>query len=171
MHASLLWSFCLFNLAIAQAEHPKPVPRAAKNATVTIPTVTVTGNVKNGVESFGGIPWGKAPVGNRRLRPPQRITENIGAFDATGPAGACPQQVGEVGGDDIVQNIIGGIANLPFLQEATGQSEDCLTITVARPEGTTEKDNLPVLYWIFGGGFQVSRDTTPWYASTSDPRL
>ncbi|KAK6501027.1 hypothetical protein TWF506_003782 [Arthrobotrys conoides] len=45
-----------------------------------------------GVESFAGIPFASPPTGNLRLRPPQRIRNNIGVVDGTGIAGACPQQ-------------------------------------------------------------------------------
>lgn len=137
------------------APNPAPPKKDVETATVKIPTATVIGNVKNGVESFGGIPFAQAPVGNLRLRPPQRLTKNIGVFDATGPAGACPQQVGSIQGTNFVNDLIGNIANLPFIQEATGQGEDCLTITVARPQGLSPDAKLPVLFWIFGGGFQV----------------
>ncbi|EEY21735.1 lipase [Verticillium alfalfae VaMs.102] len=67
--------------------------RAAGTATVVLPLATVLGNVMNKVESFGGIPFAEPPVGRLRLKPPQRITRNLGTFDATGPAAACPQMV------------------------------------------------------------------------------
>jgi carboxylesterase type B len=132
-------------------------PRAAQIATVVIPepAATILGNVMNKVESFGGIPYADPPVGPLRLRPPQRLTKNIGTFDGTGPAGACPQFVSSTSSKNLLLDTLGNIANLPFLQEATGQSEDCLTITVARPQGTTAGDKLPVLFWIFGGGFEL----------------
>ncbi|KAJ4301982.1 hypothetical protein N0V88_002113 [Collariella sp. IMI 366227] len=109
----------------------------------------------NKVESFGGIPFAHPPVGQLRLRPPKRLTESIGIFDGTGPAGACPQFVSSTESKDFLFDLLGDIANLPFVQDVTGQSEDCLTITVARPEGVKAGDKLPVLYWIFGGGFEL----------------
>jgi carboxylesterase type B len=33
--------------------------------------------------------------------------------------------------------------------------EDCLTVNVNRPIGTTSTSKLPVLFWIFGGGFEL----------------
>jgi dipeptidyl aminopeptidase/acylaminoacyl peptidase len=30
--------------------------------------------------------------------------------------------------------------------------EDCLTVDIVRPAGTSHKDRLPVLVWIYGGG-------------------
>lgn len=136
--------------------------RAAGTATVVIPSpdATVLGNVKNSVESFGGIPFAEPPVGQLRFKPPKRLTKSIGVFDGTGPAGACPQFISSTEANNFLFDLLGSIANLPFVQNATGQSEDCLTITVARPEGTTAADKLPVLFWIFGGGFEVC--CLPW---------
>ncbi|KAG7107484.1 secreted lipase like protein [Verticillium longisporum] len=129
--------------------------RAAGTATVVLPLATVLGNVMNKVESFGGIPFAEPPVGRLRLKPPQRIARNLGTFDATGPAAACPQMVSSSESDNFLFDVLGEIANLPFVQKVTGQTEDCLSITVARPEGTKADAKLPVLYWIFGGGFQL----------------
>ncbi|KAG5661898.1 hypothetical protein KAF25_004137 [Fusarium avenaceum] len=129
--------------------------RAAGTATVVLPSATVLGNVMNKVESFGGIPYAEAPEGKLRLRPPKRLQKSLGTFDATGPAGACPQMVSSTKSKDVLFQLLGSIANLPFVQTVTGQSEDCLTITVARPEGTKANAKLPVLFWIFGGGFQL----------------
>jgi carboxylesterase type B len=35
------------------------------------------------------------------------------------------------------------------------ESEDCLTISVMRPRGTAADAKLPVLFWIYGGGFEA----------------
>jgi carboxylesterase type B len=126
------------------------------NTTVEIPGAFIIGNVMNDVESFGGIPFAEPPIGNQRLRPPMRLRSPLGQLDATGPAGACPQMVVSVESQDFLFKLVGKIANLPWIQEATGQSEDCLTVTVARPSGTTADEKLPVLFYIYGGGYQVS---------------
>lgn len=55
----------------------------------------------------------------------------------------------------IISDIIGEVINSPIGQTAINQQEDCLTITVQRPAGTTSSDKLPVIYWIFGGGFEA----------------
>ncbi|KAK2035176.1 carboxylesterase [Colletotrichum zoysiae] len=153
---ALLSSISLLGAALAVPENSQPLEdRAASTATVVLDTATVVGNVKNNVESFGGIPYAKPPTGQLRLKPPVRLTGNIGTFDATGPAAACPQMIASSDGTNTLINILGDIANLPFVQKATGQTEDCLTITVARPQGTKADAKLPVLYWIFGGGFEL----------------
>jgi carboxylesterase type B len=162
-----VYALLLSGVGVSAAPAPAPTPtaaldeRAAKTATIVIPSpdATVLGNVMNKVESFGGIPYAHAPVGQRRLRPPERLTESIGTFDGTGPAGACPQFISSTESTNFLFDLLGDIANLPFVQNATGQSEDCLSITVARPEGTKADAKLPVLYWIFGGGFEVCTHT------------
>ncbi|KAI9159155.1 Lipase-like protein [Paramyrothecium foliicola] len=145
-------STCVFG-----APAPSLDDRAAGTATVVIPSpaATVLGNIMNKVESFGGIPYAEPPIGPLRMRPPKRLTRSLGTFDGTGPAGACPQFVSSTESKDFLFDVLGSIANLPFVQNVTGQSEDCLTITVARPEGTKANAKLPVLYWIFGGGFEL----------------
>ncbi|KID98445.1 sterol esterase precursor, partial [Metarhizium majus ARSEF 297] len=147
LSVSLLWA------AVALASPTgSPERLAARTATAVVPAGTILGNARSGVESFGGIPYAEPPLGPLRMKPPVRRTESLGVFDATGPAGACPQQVVSTESKNFLLDTLGSIANLPFV---TGQSEDCLTITVARPEGTTAGDNLPVLFWIFGGGFEL----------------
>ncbi|KAM0331356.1 hypothetical protein ACHAQA_003028 [Verticillium albo-atrum] len=146
----------LLGTALAQSDGtPVLDERAAGTATVVLPAATVLGNVMNKVESFGGIPFAEPPTGRLRLKPPKRLTRQLGTFDATGPAAACPQMVVSTESENILFDLLGEIANLPFVQKVTGQTEDCLSITVARPEGTKADAKLPVLYWIFGGGFQL----------------
>lgn len=44
------------------------------------------------------------------------------------------------------------------------QSEDCLTINLWRPtKATSEENKLPVLVWIYGGGFQGGSSAIRWY--------
>ncbi|KAG8411268.1 hypothetical protein J3459_016419 [Metarhizium acridum] len=160
LSVSLLWA--AFALASPTGT---PERRAARTATAVVPAGTILGNVQNGVESFGGIPYAKPPLGPLRMKPPVRRTESLGVFDATGPAGACPQHAASTESKNFLLNTLGSIANLPFVQNVTGQSEDCLTITVARPEGTTAGAKLPVLFWIFGGGFEIG--WTSMYDGTS----
>ncbi|KAK2001144.1 carboxylesterase [Colletotrichum falcatum] len=153
---TLLSYISLLRAALAVPVNSRPLEdRAAVTATVVLDTATVVGNVMNNVESFGGIPFAKPPTGQLRLKPPVRLTENIGTFDAIGPAAACPQMIASSDSTNKLIDILGDIANLPFVQKATGQTEDCLTITVARPQGTKADAKLPVLYWIFGGGFEL----------------
>ncbi|KAM0236989.1 hypothetical protein ACHAP5_009185 [Fusarium lateritium] len=152
-----LFSVLLLSAGALASPQPRPTleQRAASTATVVLPSATVLGNIMNKVESFGGIPYAEPPQGKLRLRPPKRLQKSLGTFDATGPAGACPQMVASTKSKDFLFQVLGSIANIPFVQTTTGQSEDCLSITVARPEGTKANAKLPVLFWIFGGGFEL----------------
>jgi carboxylesterase type B len=118
----------LESLSIA-SEHKR-----AAGVTVSFPGGSVVGSAVDGREVFNGIPYAQPPVGQLRLRPPEKFNGRLSSFDATQPAARCPQLYGKP------------------LDNPSGQ-EDCLTINVERPAGTKEDDSLPVLFWIFGGGF------------------
>lgn len=134
--------------------------------TVDVETVgaKITGKSRLGVEVFNGIPYAEPPVGPLRLRPPQRLSGKLGRVDATGYAPACPQMLVSTEARDALGKIFSTLLELPLLRRLSGQ-EDCLTLDVARPEGTRAGDKLPVLFWIYGGGFQVGATNT--YEATS----
>lgn len=148
------------NLVAAALAAPGPVPNPtlqnrADSVTVALPSGTVIGTASI-VETFNGIPFADPPVGPLRLKPPTRLSRDLGTFDATGIAAACPQM--PIFPDEesrrTIQKAASDAMDLPMLRinEAAGQ-EDCLTISVQRPRGTTPDDRLPVLFWIYGGGF------------------
>ncbi|KAJ4858911.1 carboxylesterase family domain-containing protein [Trichoderma breve] len=113
-----------------------PISVAAQGqVNVTIPSGTIIGNSIDNIEEFNGIPFADPPVGQLRLRPPQKLSTHLGDFYATGVAKLCPQG--------------------PIIRPDDNQSEDCLTVTIHRPSGTKAGDNLPVLFYIFGGGFMI----------------
>ncbi|HEY0594554.1 carboxylesterase/lipase family protein [Sphingopyxis sp.] len=114
------------------------VPAAAAQ---DAPVATVTGgNVRGvtaeGVDTFKGIPFAAPPVGPLRWRAPRPVLPWAGVRDATAFGHDCMQ--------------------LPFPSDAaplgTAPSEDCLTVNVWAPAGAKGKQ-LPVLFWIYGGGF------------------
>ncbi|KAI0142285.1 sterol esterase [Hypoxylon sp. NC0597] len=137
---------------------PAPTITLEKRATTTsviIPQGTIVGSVSNGVENYGGIPFAQAPEGNLRLKPPQRLNTSLGTFDATGAGPSCPQMFFSTGGNDLLISVLGNLINTPLFQTVTDQKEDCLTMRVQRPAGTKSDAKLPVLFWIFGGGFEL----------------
>ncbi|KAF4975144.1 hypothetical protein FZEAL_8021 [Fusarium zealandicum] len=160
---SLLSGLCLLSGTLA-APAPVPVPDPAPPATieeraakvnVAVPAGTVVGSSSGKVESFRGIPFADAPTGSLRLKPPKKLSKALGNFDASGPTGpTCPQMFISSGGEDVISEFLSDFLSIPLLQVITGQ-EDCLTMTVQRPAGTKAGDKLPVLFWIFGGGFQL----------------
>ncbi|KAL2840638.1 Alpha/Beta hydrolase protein [Aspergillus pseudodeflectus] len=126
------------------------------NLTVSIQGGTVQGRSNNGVDTFSGIPYAQSPVGNLRLRPPQRITHELGTIDGTGHAMACPQQQPREQDFPGIMDLLSFVGDSGVTVPApTDQSEDCLTVTVTRPSGTTSQDRLPVLFYIYGGGFEI----------------
>ncbi|KAI9170910.1 putative secreted lipase [Paramyrothecium foliicola] len=127
--------------------------RAAK-VTVALPAGTVIGSSALSIESFRGIPYADPPVGSLRFKPPRRLSKALGTFDATGIAASCPQLFISSATRGLLGGILKELLDLPFLDAVSGQ-EDCLSISVQRPAGTKPGDKLPVLFWIFGGGFQL----------------
>ena len=118
---------------------------------VSAPAGSIVGRSSNGLETFAGIPYAHPPIGQLRLRPPVRLSKTLKSYNASGPAPWCPQMPASQYGLDIINATI-GIENLG-LPDVVGQ-EDCLTLTVIRPSGVDCTDRLPVLFWIYGGGFQ-----------------
>ncbi|TFK25302.1 triacylglycerol lipase 3 [Coprinopsis marcescibilis] len=85
-----------------------------------------------------GIPFAEPPVGRLRFRSPVIKTRlDVQRFDASEYGNACLQPLA---------------AEMPGIAP---QSEDCLTINIHRPAGTKRGAKLPVLFWVFGGGFVI----------------
>lgn len=102
--------------------------------------VTYHGTYKDGVEAFLGIKYGQDTSGKNRFKAPRAYTPTPGSsIDATSPGLACPQ-------DSSV-----GESFLPlYLTVFREYSEDCLSLNVNRPNGTTKGDKLPVMVFIHG---------------------
>jgi len=98
---------------------------------------TVEGARDASVESFMGIPFAAAPLGALRWRAPQPVVPWRGVRAAT-RFGADPMQA-------------------PFAEDLaplqTTPAEDCLFVNVWRPAGTPAGAKLPLLVWLYGGGF------------------
>ncbi|KAL8292939.1 hypothetical protein RQP46_000633 [Phenoliferia psychrophenolica] len=121
-------------------------------------------------EGFYGIPFAQPPVGNLRFAPPVAPTSSFGVFDASAYGPSCPQGDVFAGTDSSVLELLGNAAldlvnATGILGGLTGGQEDCLTINVQRPVGTTAASRLPVLFWIYGGGFQIGGSS--WYENFS----
>ncbi len=95
------------------------------------------GITEDGITYFKGIPYAAPPVGNLRWRPPQPAASWAGIRSA-----------GQFG-NDCMQWPIASEAKLYI---GATLSEDCLFMNVWRPANKTEHA-LPVMVWIYGGGF------------------
>lgn len=153
--AALVTAALLGQAVAAPPEPPTNVVEKRAAPTVTISQGSVVGVDRLKTEAFNGIPFAKPPVGPLRLKPPSRLTSSFGVFDATGIAPACPQFLADSDSNDFLAKVLDTVTGLPFFQKALKISEDCLTVNVIRPKGVKAGDKLPVLFWIFGGGFQV----------------
>lgn len=115
---------------------------------VAIDSGKLEGRVEDGVASWKGIPFAAPPIGALRWRAPQPPAP----WDGVRPAVEY--------GHDCMQ--------LPFASDAaplgTAPAEDCLVANVWKPAGAAR---LPVLVWIYGGGFVNGGSSPPTYSGAN----
>ncbi|HEX4002438.1 MAG TPA: carboxylesterase family protein [Candidatus Acidoferrales bacterium] len=122
----------------ARAQEPKGVRTQAGR---------VQGTVEDGVGVYKGIPFAAPPVGDLRWRAPQPPDPWKGVKPADKFAPACMQVPALLP--------VFGINPVPL-------SEDCLYLNVWTP-AKSPKDKLPVMVWIYGGGFTSGATQYPLY--------
>lgn len=121
--------FACLGLAAASAQ-PAPVGTdSGRVQGITLPS---------GIQAWLGIPFAAPPVRELRWRPPQPATAWKGVLNADRAAPMC------------LQALRSRTMNHYFGNE--GISEDCLYLNVWAPPGARK---LPVIVWIYGGGFNV----------------
>lgn len=148
-------------------DDPNHLGPRATTVTVTAPAGSLMGLVRTDAEVFTGIPFAQPPVGPLRLSPPVRLATPLSNFDATQQPAACPQFLSDTSANDLVSQLLTSVTTNPWYVSGMKEQEDCLNINVWRPVGTTASANLPVLFWIFGGGFEVGPPCTLPPADTS----
>ncbi|CAI7666621.1 unnamed protein product [Penicillium bialowiezense] len=130
------------------------------SVTILNPIATVIGTSANNIDSFDGIPFALPPTGPLRLKPPQPIRWPLGTIWATSEARACPQFTTSTATNHLPNKIQTKVGNVPIFQKVGGSDEDCLTLNIRRPAGTTPDAKLPVLVWMYGGGFESGSTST-----------
>jgi para-nitrobenzyl esterase len=132
-------------VGIATAEQP--------NTVVRVDTGQLQGVIEDGVVSYKGVPFAAPPVGEMRWRPPQPVMPWNGV-----------RQAAEFGADCMQGRF--GPPPVPGAPPAPGPSENCLYVNVWRPANASPAAKLPVMFWIYGGGFMGGSSSSPFTSGT-----
>jgi para-nitrobenzyl esterase len=102
----------------------------------------------SGVKAWLGVPFAKPPVRDLRWAPPQPVRWR-GTWNADRKMPEC------------IQVLRPHMINHYFGEEAT--SEDCLYLNIWAPPGSTSHSQLPVVVFIYGGGFTIGSSGSALY--------
>jgi para-nitrobenzyl esterase len=136
-------------MTTGDAEHGPGVP--VPTAVVTTSSGPVRGLILDGVQSFRGVRYGAAPVGELRWMPPQRPQPWKAVYDAS-DFGAPAMQLASgsiIEAPDEFGFQMHRVFTTP--SEFKVMNEDCLYLNVWTPAIDSRK--RPVMFWIHGGGF------------------
>lgn len=136
---ALLGTFVIFAASPAPAQI---VATPIAGDPISIDSGAISGKVlTSGVKAYFGIPFAAPPLGDLRWREPQKVEPWKGVYHADRLAPECIQVLRR-------HNL-----NHYFGEEAT--SENCLYLNIwASPEAKSGA-KLPVVVWIYGGGFTL----------------
>jgi para-nitrobenzyl esterase len=121
-------------------------PAQSQVSTAKVTGGDVQGVVNGNVSSFKGIPFASPPVGELRWKAPKPVQSWSGVKKTDAFAPGCMQDVR-------LATMMGGPQNF---------SEDCLYLNVWTA-AKSRTDKLPVMVWIYGGGFALGATSPPLY--------
>jgi len=114
---------------------------------VEAPAGVASGEARDGVHIFRGIPYAEAPTGQLRWRPPVTAARWDGVRDATRFGPACHQPPSRPG-------------SIYAAAETPAMSEDCLSLNVWAP---ADAKDAPVFVWIHGGSLVAGSGSEAMY--------
>ncbi|MHB1698862.1 MAG: carboxylesterase/lipase family protein [Acidobacteriaceae bacterium] len=129
---------CVLQSAAADAGHNK-------NLRVKTKQGKIEGKEEGPARAFLGIPYAAPPLGQLRWQPPMPAAKWKGVRQATEFGSRCMQE--KLYADMIFRD--------------PGPSEDCLTLNVWTPPAADKKSKLPVMVWIYGGGYVTGGTSEP----------
>ncbi|KAJ6485377.1 Alpha/Beta hydrolase protein [Mycena vitilis] len=129
--------------------------RATPTPTITLDNGTFTGVATTpDTQSFLGIPFAQPPIGDLRFRLPTTVVPYTGAHDVTVMGPACPQQKAVVPIlSGVIQKVVGDLFE-DWYSDKYPSAEDCLALNIIKPANATADSKLPVVLWLFAGGFE-----------------
>lgn len=141
LHLVVLFALAALFLQALPASAAPSARASASPPVVAVSDGVLRGQVHDGAQEFLGIPYAAPPIGNLRFRAPERPARWTGVRDATTQSPACVQFS-------------------PFgLRDPQAVSENCLFLDVYRPRDARPGANLPVLFWMHGGGYSQGTGT------------
>lgn len=151
-----MWVLCtwilVFYSSLCYSQTPVPVNTNVGSIIGYQENINIDGEQKL-ISKFLGIPYGESTAGQNRFQKPVPKAYFQGTFDARNTPMACFQQSkAEV---DLYKDTYA----------VPGFSEDCLTLNIYVPHNLKSSVLLPVMVWIYGGGF------TQGAASTYNPEI
>lgn len=131
-----VWSIALLFLTVA----------SGLGQPIRVESGLIDGETEDACRVFKGIPFAQPPIGILRWREPQPPLPWSGIRRADTFAPICPQKGASVPGAPLEP-----------------MSEDCLYLNVWAPRHSVG-DKLPVMVWLFGGGWTTGSASMPLYA-------